>query len=329
MYCTQRAEAHAAAQFSVFEIIELAGMNSGRNHHQGFSCDRIEVGAKVHRAVDRDDFLFGGFETDVTDHRQVQALRSRTTKDAAHFGIFIVDTQQRHVARDHMKFLVGRFGFFVIEEAAGLLGVDPGKAHATRSARDPRPDRALGQALQVDGDVCFAALAVPGDLAIDANETVHPVLLDSAFQAAMAMALAPARLMVPQSIGALHWKRPIGRTATLRANLVSRSTFEMTADLTLFDEGGQVALSIERAQFRHPVHGARANREAALSGLLKDDLLSHNACQALEMMKGSKAARGALVNGLNGASDKVLLHVIYSLGEHRETAAVKGMEDNG
>ncbi len=57
MLRSQRFDTHAGAQVPVIHLGVIAIVGSRRLDHQRLGRDRIEVGAKVHRALDRDDAL--------------------------------------------------------------------------------------------------------------------------------------------------------------------------------------------------------------------------------------------------------------------------------
>ncbi|HEY2322106.1 MAG TPA: SDR family NAD(P)-dependent oxidoreductase [Thermoanaerobaculia bacterium] len=98
--------------------------------------------------------------------------------------------------------------------------------------------------LRIDGDEAFAELQLPaGESRSLAHYTLHPTLIDGAFQAAMAL-LAPSSggVLVPASIGAVSVIAPLPAICYAHVHLSGPRSF----DLAFFDEDGAPLASLER-----------------------------------------------------------------------------------
>jgi hypothetical protein len=78
---------------------------------------------------------FGGLDTQMANHRQVQALRARAANDDAHVGLVVDYPQQRHVAKLRVRVAVHLAGEYELAVAkrlhfeAGTIGIDSRKSH--------------------------------------------------------------------------------------------------------------------------------------------------------------------------------------------------------
>ncbi len=96
MLGTARLEANAGAQVAIPDLGQSTVIGAGRDRNQRLRRDRVEVGAKVHRALDRDDALLVRLHADVAQDGLVQSLAARTADDHAQVGALVDDAQQRH-----------------------------------------------------------------------------------------------------------------------------------------------------------------------------------------------------------------------------------------
>src|SRR5258706_15845125 len=74
MHGTQGPQAHAFAKLSPLELRRVGERGAGGLHDQHLPRDRLEVGAKVHRALQREDPLGARLDTEVAEHLLVRGL---------------------------------------------------------------------------------------------------------------------------------------------------------------------------------------------------------------------------------------------------------------
>ena len=159
-------------------------------------------------------------------------------------------------------------------EALAAAGLDYGESF-----------RAVEQ-LEAGRDTVRATLSLAPALPVSPGETVHPALLDGAFQAALV--LAPGRTLVPVAAEAVSLFRPLGRGALMSGEVTARAPFELTMNIALFDEADTPALELRQVRFRRPLDGAAAARAIALGALVHVDRWQ----EAPEGWAGSPVAAG-------------------------------------
>lgn len=127
-----------------------------------------------------------------------------------------------------------------VRDAQRRLGLDLGPAFAGLSALSQGPDGALGE------------IAVPAEVDTGAVATIHPVVLDAAFQVlgAAHAGRESGGPMVPVAIEALFFWRPPAGVCLCRARWREGDGASPVADLELYAEDGTPLLSVAGLRFR-------------------------------------------------------------------------------
>src|SRR5690348_3737917 len=132
MYRAERVQAHAFAQLLPGKLRRISERRAGRLHHQHFLRDWLEVGAEMHRALERHHAAAARLDADMAEHLLVGGLALARGEHYAHTRRGFAP-EERHVAERHAEALEHRAG---AGEASVAEALDREFAIERRVARD-------------------------------------------------------------------------------------------------------------------------------------------------------------------------------------------------
>src|SRR5207237_8833389 len=81
-----RFEGGARTESRPWQVSGIGRHRAGCGADQKLLCDRLEIGAEMHRALVDEDGLLGWFDADIAIHRLIRELRLVRTHDHAHIA---------------------------------------------------------------------------------------------------------------------------------------------------------------------------------------------------------------------------------------------------